>query len=796
MALVSEELKVCGIKIVATISGVSGVGSGVLYLTPNYYNYNYVLTAKHVFQEDSQTPYSASKIGYIELYYNDKGKLVQLEQIKKRQVIDKLIIFDQDLAIIIVQKNDSIPFKQILVSDELGDKDKKFIFWSIFKANEHELQKFHLLRSDPENRRFRLDGNHLPDYLPGMSGAGVFLEEKNILYGIISRYPNEAFQNESIDCTLISFREINNRLSEMGLVPLETNFSSHKREINNEVVDIHQVYINHVCLDLEQARKRLAVDITDDWYHDPLKYIDLLNQDYLFDEFSVYFGENHYQAHRAETFYVPKKKFTLRLALVSPFLDRIMYMACVGVLAESLDNAMIPNAYSARYARHSKDHLILNGVEQWKKMRYRLGELAHEKKEDGTYRYGCVIEIDLLNFYDNISKKLLHEKILRVCKNQNEKNAAHLLKSILAKFSPKDVGLPQNGDASSLLASFYLNQVDIFMHHHVPEYFRFMDDIRIFCKNKYQARKLLQTFEYELRRCYLSVNSQKTEIFSFVELEQQCGVDHQRSREYYNSLFNLEINQVARLRQSQNFVNRNQAFHQCIAVLKTALASGNDAIEDAAKKINYAFNTLVYLSVRGINLSDASADFAEVLLKAVQMLKDKPWITADVCKILNLVSAPDLEALLPELKKLVLKKKYNTYAFQSYHIWLLLAKHKCDSADLNKYAIEQVEKNDDTNRPVIAAMLIYLASVDTGYQRVIIRKLEEEFTHGYFESRIAFIALRTFEPSFFEPKKIHTTLQNAHKYTHKNGDKELVYIPGFDESGEDEQDFIDQLYSI
>ena len=200
-----------------------------------------------------------------------------------------------------------------------------------------------------------------------------FLEEKNILGGIISRYPNEAFQNESIDCTLISFREINNRLSAMGLASLETNFSSHKREVNNEVVDIHQAYINYVCLDLEQARKRLAVDITDDWYHDPLKYIDLLNQDYLFDEFSIYFGKNRYQAHLAETFYVPKKKFTLRLALVSPFLDRIMYMACVGVLAESLDNAMIPNTYSARYARHSDDHLILNGVEQWKKMIYRIG---------------------------------------------------------------------------------------------------------------------------------------------------------------------------------------------------------------------------------------------------------------------------------------------------------------------------------------------------------------------------------------------------------------------------------------
>lgn len=796
MALVSEELKVCGIKIISTVDGVEGVGSGVLYLTPNRYHYNYVLTAKHVFQEDSNTDYSPGKIGSVQLFYNDKGTLVELEYIPKRSIKDKLIVFKEDLAIIIVNKNNSIPFRQILVSDELDNADKDFMFWSVFKANENELQQFQLQRSDSEVKRFKLHGTHLPDYLPGMSGAGVFIQDKNILYGVINKYPNKAFQNAAIDCTLISFSDINNKLVSLNRVPLDTNLSHSKREIGNEVIDIHQVYINNVCLDLALARKRLSVDIVDDWYHDPLKYVDLLNQDYLFDEFTHLFGTNEFKASLAEEFYVPKRKFTLRLGLLSPFLDRIMYLACVGVLAESLDHAMIPNVFSARYNRFQKDHLILNGVEQWKKMRYKLADLASEKLANGNFSYGCVIEIDLLNFYDNISKNLLYTKIQRVCANENEQNAALLLKDILFKISKKDVGLPQNSDASSLLASFYLNQVDVLMHHYAPTYFRFMDDIRIFCKDKFEARRILQIFEFELRRCYLSVNSQKTEIRTLVETEEDRADASDLARTAFNGIFDMQVAKIARLRKSRNHVNLNEAFHQCIDLLKDKLIDGDDAMEDTAKKVNYAFNSLAVLAVKGINLTSKAANFKEVLLHTTESLKEKPWITSDVCKVLNLLPSEEILDFLPFLKEIILNNRFNTYSFQTYHIWLLLAKHKYFLSDLTKYAVEQIEKNDDTNRPVIAAMIIYMCSVDMDFRRVILRKIDDGFTHQYFQSRMALIAVRSFETNLIQSKNVHPTLKMAHKYLHRYADKALTYIPGFDEDDQDEDDFIDQMYSV
>ena len=72
MALVTENLKKCSVKITVYVSGVESFGSGIIYETPNYCDYNYVLTAKHILQEDSLTEYSKDKISYLTVHYSKK----------------------------------------------------------------------------------------------------------------------------------------------------------------------------------------------------------------------------------------------------------------------------------------------------------------------------------------------------------------------------------------------------------------------------------------------------------------------------------------------------------------------------------------------------------------------------------------------------------------------------------------------------------------------------------------------------------------------------------------------------
>ena len=795
MGLVSKNLKICGVKISAFISGVPSFGSGVVYETPNYCDYNYVLTAKHILQEDSQTEFDTEKVSNLTIYYNDNGSLKRLQSIRKNDLDSKLILFKEDFAIIIIEKNPNVIFRQILVSDDLNEEDEKFFAWATFSANEQELHLFNFERNDDELKRVKLIGSPSPESLPGMSGAGLFIEDKNVLHGIICRYPNENFELNTIDCTQLSFKQINSKLSSINKVELDTKSSNHKKEINNSVVDIHQAIINDVSLNLELARLRLKTDIVDDWFQDPLKYIDLLNQNYLFEQFSEYFDVKNYKASQAEQFYVPKKQFTLRQALISPFIDRIMYMATVGVLAEKMDNAMIPSVYSARFNKFSKNQLIINGVEQWKKLQYALADKANEVNEEGNFKYNCLIEIDLLNFYDNINKRLLIEKVERICETNNEKKACKLLSEIIFNFSNKDSGLPQNSDASSLLAAFYLNQVDVYMQNSSLAYFRFMDDIRIFCNNKYEARRILQDFEYELRRCYLSVNSQKTKIISILDSEEKNEVNS-IYRGDFSKLFDLELNKISRLRKSSNYAYLNEAFHQSVELLKNNIEEDPNSSEISSKRLNYALNTIELLGKKNINLYNLNSEFKNALQSAINSLYDKPWMTSQVCKVLNLIPTEIIrEDYLNQLKSIIVNKNYNTYAFQTYQIWLLLAKHKVESDELIQYAVSHIEKNDETNRANIAAMIIYVCSVDLNYQRVIIRKFGEGFTHGYFQNRTALISLRKFDTKLISREKTDKSLKNSHKHTNIHKSRDLVYIKGFDEQ-DSEDDFIEQLYSI
>lgn len=798
MATVPDKLRGCGIKISTMVSGVNVCGSGILYLTSNLVTYNYVLTAKHIFQEDTNTAYKEQKLGHIEILYSDGRIFKRLEYIKKKQISENIVVFDQDLVIIKVNKNPEVTFRQILVSDHLRDTDQDFFAWGIFAANEHDLQKFDFGRNDSLAKRYKLHGPNDHKWLKGLSGAGLFSQSRSTLFGVIARYPNVEFQNATVDLADISFAEINVKLKSYGLVELDTDSSHHKREVNTDVVDIHQAFINETCLDLELARKRLSSDIADDWFHDPLKYIDLLNQEYLFAQFEDYFNNKEYVASAAETFYVPKKKFTLRLALISPFIDRIMYMACVGALATKLDQAQIANVYSARYNIFDQKNLILNGVEQWRKLQYQLQDVANQKDAEEKYLYNCVIEIDLLNFYDNISKDLLHRKILRICETDNDRKAAEMLRMLLENFTDKEVGLPQNSDASALLASFYLNQVDIFMQHHAPEYYRFMDDIKIFCKDKYEARKILQTFEFELRRCYLSVNSQKTEIFVFNDASQgntplEAG---EKKRNDFKGAFDMATAKIAKYRKSNNFQYRNEAFHSAIELLRENLNVRSDQRDDASKKMNFALNTIAMLASKGLEESAFSSTIIYPIVQACSQLVDRPWITTELCKVMSLMpSEIVVEDMLKHLLPIVLDERYNTYAFQIYQIWMLLAKHKIDLTKLKTYAVRHIEKNDDTNKAVIAAMVIYLCAVDLEYRRVILRKYSENFTHGYFQNRIALVALRSFRTEIVIGKT-EPSLTNSHRFSHKKKDRDLVFVRGFDEFEDENGEGTEQLYSL
>ena len=228
---------------------------------------------------------------------------------------------------------------------------------------------------------------------------------------------------------------------------------------DREVIDIRELEVNGAVLDMDKAIKRMQHDMVDDWFFDPLRYVDMCNTDFVLDYFSKQGRRREYNSSKMEVLYLPKKSFVLRKAMVGTFMDRLLYMAAVGQIGNLIDNHLSRFVYSARYNNDSSQPgLIVQGVEQWTKMNYLISDWLNDKE-------GCLVKLDLLNYYDTINKTILLRLLNEIAETDNDKACIKLLETLLRGFSDEEVnhGIPQNSDASSLLATFYISHVDEFI---------------------------------------------------------------------------------------------------------------------------------------------------------------------------------------------------------------------------------------------------------------------------------------------------------------------------------------------
>lgn len=781
MDTVYQQFKKCGVKIKTEIAGSDGFSSGFIYETSPNNEYNYVFTTKHTLKDNHEDELYLDDIKYIEIQCSNKKEFTRYEYLPQKELKKRLLLFEVDLVIILVKKNNNFDIPYIQVSDLPCNICRA---WATTDANEDRLFPLMLKISDSEEHSYIIENWNNSKKLKGSSGSGIIAEDRPVLCGFIMSHPTDEFQGNFIDAVDISFEAINNRLYSEKYEELSTIDNRKKRIVNEKIViDINNAPINGVKLDLELAKKRVIADAYDDWFHDPLNYIDLSNEDFLFDYFGDFFDKSEYEVSNSEVFYLPKKSFTLRKAMIIPYYDRIYYAALVEILGKRLDDALCPMVYSARYNKLPENGIVISGVEQWKKMQYQL------KKHASQYKY--VIEIDILNFYDNIDIDFLCDKISAVCKSNNEMNAVKELRKTLINFSNnKRNGIPQNSDVSSLLATFYLNQVDAYMFHHVPVYVRFMDDIRIFCDDVYTARKYLTLIEKELRRINLSLNSQKSKI---IKLNPKKKSEKNLIEEQYKKPFNLDKSKLSRFTSSRRIDHLNEAFHLAIELLLENVKESSIGNTDSERKLNQAITSIRRCTSKGVNL-DQESKINDFLISAGNLIKERPWVTPQVCTLIGILESKYIPQIFwNETMEIVLDEKYNIYPWQCYHLWLLFAKHKFVHSKLRKFASNYLDTNDETSRPVIAAMMIYMGTIDFNYRRVILRKYNESFTHGNFQERTALIVLRAFEYTVIRFNKDKN--KAMHKSLNQFKDKDLVYIRGEKDDDEIEIELL-QIYSL
>ena len=173
-----------------------------------------------------------------------------------------------------------------------------------------------------------------------------------------------------------------------------------------------------------------------------------------------------------------------------------------------------------------------------------------ERFHDYSEKNQCnwVLRTDISSFYNSIDRSILLEELQRL---NLRSSLLMLIRHWLSNIRYRDPltlktcslqnGLPQGISLSSLLAEYYLTSID---NQYGPRYFRYIDDIVIFCNNKDDGRierdrlmKLLKVKNLELSRL-------KTQI---VPLER--GVEWLGLRHYPDRVIHAEKEKYGEWRQ-------------------------------------------------------------------------------------------------------------------------------------------------------------------------------------------------------------------------------------------------------
>ncbi len=209
---------------------------------------------------------------------------------------------------------------------------------------------------------------------------------------------------------------------------------------------------------------------------------------------------------------VPKGKGLIRPGAHLTIEDGLFYSALVSECYKQIYDKVNWSQNEIEFSYQMSDKYdridwFLNQFRGWTNFRNK----SLEKLQDG---YSYVIFTDITGFYENIDIQLLLSE-LRNCKISDE--IISQISKCLNKWAPINKGIPQGQSASDILTKLYMNSVDLSLKNAGIVHLRYVDDIRIFCKTKSEAKKSLIELTNLLRKRGLNLQSAKTKILNSVD---------------------------------------------------------------------------------------------------------------------------------------------------------------------------------------------------------------------------------------------------------------------------------------
>ena len=755
------------------VAGDTSKASGFIYITDPFCSYDYVLSARHAFQEDIKVPPCPNDLRSMVISYYDENRELKPWKMDDKRINESILFIDEyDLAIIKIEKSLPPKAKRIVVKNSTEvTTDCIMDTYSFPSIRRNKSIRITYKLTDKYDASVDCKSNiQTISNFDGISGSGIYLQHKPYLVSVIAGYSLPGFELKQLNLSKIDWDKVNDKLKNRGWVLLDRGDS--KKTIitsEQEIIDLRELRINDAVLNMEKAIKFLKHDLNDDWYFDPLHYIDICNAEFVLEYFSLRERREHYVPQKLEEFYLPKKSLVLRKALVGTFIDRLVYMAVVCRLAPTIERHINKFVFSARYDRtKSARGLIVQGVEQWTKMNYLLADWIDSSNS------GCLVKLDLLNYYDSINKQKLISLLKELPFSPNEIACIDLLNTWFTNSCKPDEshGIPQNSDASSLLATFYLSDVDEYIGATAKHYCRFMDDMYFITEDVYKARELMQAIEKKLRQIDLSLNSEKVKFIRLNNKKEKTNFRRELS------LFDYDKSIICTLMKSGSKARRMNAVAMLIEQIGKSLTTTQDnKLKEIERNRALKFSINALTSYR-LSLDSNWNDFYCRLKKIATQQVDKPELITYFCRLVgSLNKKRDISDLKEIIIRNVLRKKVRIYDWQAYHLWMLLAYLKCNDKRLITYAVKEIEKNDETRKVEIAAIIIYMATINPKYTRTLFHKLRDGLLHGNLQKRCALVACRGLNERVIDKEALEVLsppLKDNLRYLHKHKDKDLV----------------------